>query len=116
MANVTRKKISVKTVKLSDQPTGFTFGGRYKGEIIGKPFSVVNEKTGEIEQRTMTQMVFEDPTTNERTSYVADAGLRNAIEQAMVKEGALIECVKLEKVKLTKGRTMNQYDLFELQS
>ncbi len=111
--NENRKKISVTQIKLSDQEVGFTFQGKFKGIVMGQPFSKVDQKTGEVVTANLRLVVMEDE-NGERIAYVADAGLIGGLEAAMVKEGDKIEVEKLEKVKLTKGRTMNQYDIFSL--
>lgn len=108
-----RKKISVKSVRLSDMEPGFTFNGKYVGQVLGSPFQAVDQKTGEVVTKQIPSIVMEGP-NGERTAYLADTGLRQAFTDAMVKEGQEIEVVKLEKVKLTKGRTMNSYDIFAL--
>jgi hypothetical protein len=113
-ATPTRRKISVRQVKLSDMDVGFSFKGKYCGTVVGKPFKVINEKTGEITEKTISSVIFE--TNGERTAYVADQGLLGALNDSMVKEGDHLEVVKLEKVKLTKGRTMNAYDIFALEA
>lgn len=109
----TRKKISVTQVKLSDQPEGFTFGGKFVGMTEGKPFFVQDDR-GELKESRLTHFVFEDD-KGERTAFVGDKGLVNGFETALVKEGDLLEIVKLPKTKLTRGRTMNQYDIFSVQ-
>ena len=109
-----RKKISVKTVKLSDMEKGFTFSGKFMGFSEGQPFQQIDEKTGEIVTKSLKFLVLEDLHTGERISYVADKGLQDGITAAMVTQGQKIEVIKLDKVKLPKGRTMNQYDIFDL--
>lgn len=109
----TRKKISVKTLKLSEQPVGFKFQGVYKGQVLGQPFGRLDNKTGEIVQVQLTSVIMEEG--GQRVAYLADAGLKTALVDAMVVEGQYIEVVKLEKAQLTKGRTMNQYDIFSLE-
>jgi len=109
-----RKKISVKTVKTSDLPTGTEFSGKFLGFTQGQEFKQIDEKTGEIVTKSLRFMVMEDLNSGERLSYVADKGLQDSISTAMVKEGQKIAVIKLDKVKLPKGRTMNQYDIFDL--
>ena len=109
-----RNKISVKTVKTSDLPVGASFSGKFMGFSEGQPFNQIDEKTGEIVTKSLRFMVMEDLNTGERLSYVADKGLQDSISTAMVTNGQKIEIIKLEKVKLPKGRTMNQYDIFDL--
>lgn len=109
-----RKKISVKTIKLSDQPVGFSFKGKFVGLTKGNEFNTLDEKTGEIITKHLQFAIFEDLETGERISYVADKGLTDQLNVAMVTQGQNIEVIKLEQVKLTKGRKMNQYDIFDL--
>lgn len=108
-----RKKISVRSVKLSDMEVGFTFSGKYIGISQGQPFNTVDNKTGEVITKTIPSIIMEDAEGN-RTAYLADTGLRQAFNDAMVKENQTVEVVKLEKTKLSKGRTMNQYDIFAI--
>lgn len=109
-----RKKISVKTVKLSDMDKGFTFSGKFVGFSEGQPFQQIDDKTGEIVTKALKFLVMESLDTAERISYVADKGLQDGIAAAMVTPGQKIEVIKLDKIKLPKGRTMNQYDIFDL--
>lgn len=106
----TRRKISVKSVKLSDQPEGFTFAGKFIGTVQGQPFTTIDVK-GEITEKVLTSVILENE-KQERIAYLADKGLVGGITEAMVKEGDTIEIVKLKKVNIGKGRTMNQYDIF----
>lgn len=110
----TRKKISTRQVKLSEQEEGFTFQGKFIGIVEGQPYKVIDEKTGEVEYKTLKNAVFEDVDTGDRIAYLADRGLEGALTESMAKAGDLLEIVKLPKVKLTKGRTMNQYDVYQL--
>ena len=109
-----RKKISVKTCKLSDMDVGFTFKGKFIQWTKGQPFSTVNEKTGEILTKELQFALFEDLATGERISYVADKGLIDQMNLAGVNPGDKIEVQKLGKTKIGKGREMNQYDIFAL--
>jgi len=110
----TRRKVSVRQVKLSEQEEGFTFSGIFKGFTAGTTFTQIDPKTGEVNEKQLKSMVLEDKETKERTAFLADRGLEGAIQDSMVKEGDWIEIVKLEKVNLSKGRTMNQYDVYQL--
>lgn len=103
-----RKKISVDNIKLSDQPVGYTFSGIYKGQVLSAPF--INE---DGESKQLTSVVFDK--NGNRTAYLADKGLLQTLSEALVTEGMLIEVVKLEKAKLKGGRTMNQYEVYELE-
>ena len=107
-----RKKISVQQVKLSDQPVGFEFEGKFLGFTKGQPFQKINENTGEIITKELAFALFENGGT--RISYVADKGLQDAINMAGVKENDKIAVIKLPKAKIGKGREMNQYDIFAL--
>lgn len=108
-----RKKLTVKRIDLAQQKTGFTFSGKFIGTVLSNPFKHVDQETGEITERQLTQAVFEDDKA-ERFSVIQDAGLKSALADAMVKEGMKVEVVKLEKAKLKGGRTMNQYDVFSV--
>lgn len=106
-----RKKLSVKSVKLSDQEIGFSFKGKFLQWTKGQPFTTVDQKSGEIVTKELQFALFEND-AGERISYVADKGLVDAMSMAGVTEGLKIEVVKLPKAKIGKGREMNQYDIF----
>lgn len=105
------KKVSVTKINLSTQKVGFTLEGKFLGFTESAPFQDIDAKTGEIVQKTMRSILLEDATGN-RLAAIADKGLQSAITDAMISEGAWIKAVKLEKAQLSKGRTMNQYDVF----
>jgi len=111
--NVTRRLISTKNIQLSKKEPGFSFSGKYTGTVQGAPFTEVDQKTGEVIEKRMTFCVFECPNLG-RFKVNQDKGLLSAITDAMVVEGDWIEVVKLDKVSLSKGRTMNQYDVFSI--
>lgn len=108
----TRKKLNAVTVKLSDKEPGYEFKGKFLGFSDGQPFNQIDEKTGEIITKSLKLATFEN--NGERVAYIADKGLQDALTSSMVKEGQEIEVVKLDKVKLPKGRTMNQYDVYSV--
>lgn len=105
------RKVSVNKVKLSEQPVGFEWEGRFLGFTESAPFNVIDQKTGEVVTKKLTSALFEDE-RGLRTSYIADMGLKSAISDANVVEGTWIKAVKCDKANIGKGRTMNQYDLF----
>ncbi len=105
------KKISVTKVNLAKQPTGYSFKGKYLGQIQGDPFKRVNTATGEIVEKVMTFTLFETE-SGDRVTFPADKGLLSALKDSMVKEGQVIMFVKLEKTALSGERTMNQYDIY----
>lgn len=111
--NKVLKKISVKKVELAKEPVGFELQGRFKGFTKSEPFKNVNQQTGEITEKTLTNAIFEKG--DERLSVIADAGLQSALRDSMVKEGDEILIRKLPKAALKGGRTMNQYDIFAVQ-
>jgi hypothetical protein len=106
-----KKKLTVKKIDLANEKTGYAFSGKFIGTVLSAPFKQVDQVTGEIVEKQLTQAIFEDEKA-ERFSVIQDAGLRSAMGDAMVKEGDKIEVVKLEKSKLKGGRTMNNYDIF----
>ena len=105
------KKVSVKKVKLSDLAVGEAIDGTFTGFQQGEAYKTLDEKTGELVEKTLTQAHFLDA-AGERIVAIADKGFVGAINDAMIKEGAWIKAVKLEKQKLSKGRTMNAYDIY----
>jgi hypothetical protein len=115
VAPIKRKKLTVDKIDLAKEPAGFKFEGVYRGETLSAPFNDVDKKTGEIVQKTLTFAMF-DYTDGREGGFkvIADAGLQAALRDAMIEKGAKIEIVKLEKVSIGKGRSMNQYDIFAL--
>ena len=111
VATPARKKLSAKTTNLSKEQAGFTFKGKYMGLIKGTEFQQVDAK-GEIVTKAMQFAIFENE-AGERNMYTADKGLQDALMTALVKEGQTIEVVKCEKTSIGKGRSMNQYDIYQ---
>ena len=111
MAKTTLKKESVKKINLAQEPVGYVLEGRFKGFVTSEPFKILNEKTGEITEKSLKSIIMEDD-KGERFAAIADKGLQSAIQDSMVTEGTWIKAVKLEKASIGRGRTMNQYDLY----
>lgn len=105
------KKLTARKIDIAKQEEGFEFNGLYKGLVLGAPFNDVDKKTGEVIERRLTQAIFEDE-KGERFFMLADKGLQAALTESMVKEGQHILVKKLPKAAISKGRTMNQYDVF----
>lgn len=108
------KKISVRQINLTKEKAGYTFEGRLVGTALGAPFSKVDEKTGQVFTQQMTFCIFEDK-DGSRFKVNQDKGLQTAMIDGLVKEGDVIQVVKLEKVDIGKGHTMNQYDIYALE-
>ncbi|MGE4109025.1 MAG: hypothetical protein AB7F66_17640 [Bacteriovoracia bacterium] len=111
--NTVGKKLTVRKIDLAKEEPGFEFEGKFMGTATGAPFKQV-DKEGNIIEKTLTTAIFEDLETAERFSVIQDAGLRTNLSDAMVKEGQAIRVVKLPKVALKGGRTMNQYDIYAI--
>lgn len=109
--NATRKKLTTRKLDVTKEDAGFSWRGKWVGFAEGAPFNDVDSKTGELVTKTLTMAILEDD-KGERLSVIADKGLQGAINEAMLSVGREYEFVKLEKVKLSKGRTMNQYDIY----
>ncbi len=104
------KKVSVKKINLAAQPVGFTFEGKLVG-FAHRPYTQLDEKKGELIEKTMTSIIMEDE-KGERFAAIADKGLQTALDDSLIKEGMYFRAVKLDKAQLSRGRTMNQYDIF----
>lgn len=102
----TLQKVSVDVVKLSDLKTGDSIEGTFNGRTTG-PW--IDKQTGE--QSELVRLHF---TREDGTKFITfeDGGLRNAMANAMVKEGDYLKIVKCEQVSIGGGRKSNQYDLF----
>lgn len=101
------KKKNARQVKTSNEPTGFFFEGKYIG-MVEQPF--IDKDTGET--KTLHNLIVEDA-NGDRLKILADAGLRTSLADAMVKTGEYFRAVKQEKIKIGKGRTMNQWDILQ---
>lgn len=101
------KKVSARQIKLSDQPTGFVLEGKY----VGTNQSEFVDKEGELS--TMHTMIIENE-LGERTKFLADAGLRTSLADSMIQPGDYFKAIKLEKLSIGGGRTMNQWDIYTL--
>lgn len=100
------EKVTVEIIKLS----GLTLGESIEGTYIAKsegPY--IDKNTGE--ESTLTRLQFE---RDDGTKFITfeDAGLRNAMANAMVEKGDYLKIVKLEQVATGGGRKSNNYDLF----
>lgn len=69
----------------------------------------VDKKTGEESELTR---LFLQKDNGDKIIVFEDGGMRNALANAMVKEGDYVKIVKLEKSSLGGGRTVNNYDIF----
>lgn len=103
----TLKKVSADQIKLSDKPVGF----RIKGHYLGTATRESVDKEGEV--KTLHTMIIEDKKGGNRTKFLADAGLRMALEDALVQKGDYFEAVKGAKIEIGSGRTMNTWDIFQ---
>ena len=107
-----RQKLNAEIVKLNP---GEKAMGRYVTTTVR---DWTDPTSGEV--KPLESAIFEhiDPTTGkslgERFILFVDAGLRNAMAAAAVKENDALEIVKLEKVSLGGAKSVNQYDLFAL--
>lgn len=104
------KKVSATQIRLAEKPVGFKLKGKFISLVEREREEVV--EGGEIKLKKLYTMVIEDEAGN-RTKFLADAGLRTAFEDAAVVQGDYFEAVKGEKVTLSKGRTMNSWDIFQ---
>lgn len=102
----TMKKVSATQIRLSEQKVGFELEGKFIG------MTVREQADGEGEIKKLHTMIIENA-TGERIKCLADAGLRTALEDAMVQSGDWFKAVKGEKMNIGGGRTMNQWDIFQ---
>ncbi len=109
------KKLTAKKIKLSDQEVGFEFAEKSVFlKFSERSFEAPDEDTGEIVTKKIPLFLFasqKDP--NDRLLVTGDKGLIQALEEAGINEGDEVDhIVKLEQVKLSGNRKMNQYDVF----
>lgn len=112
--NLNRAKLTATVVKMSEKDVGYSFKGLYIGRTE-RPWT--DPVTGA--EKLIGQLGFDAvdnklKPTGERVVLFEDAGLRNALASAFVKEGQAIEIVKLPQAQLSGGRRVNQYDIFAL--
>ena len=101
------RKVSATHIKLADKPKGFSI----EGILVGvKPTAYVDKTTGE--EKTRHLMVLENE-QKERVAFLADAGLRGALDESMVLPGHWFKAVKNDKVPMSNGRTMNTWDIYQ---
>jgi hypothetical protein len=86
--------------------SGDSFTGTYKGQSTG-PW--LDRKTGET--KDLTRLYFETA-EGARVVIFQDSGLKNAMANSNVLEGEAITLVKLDKVSLQGGHTVNQWDIY----
>lgn len=85
-------------------------GDSVEGTILQKTKSIrIDQKTGEESELTR---LFLQKENGEKIIVFEDGGMRNALANAMVKEGDFVKIVKLEKSDIGSGRTVNNYDIF----
>lgn len=111
--SIQRKKLTTEQIKLSALEVGQALRGKYVG--CG-PREITDRETGEL--KTVIQHSWERVDENlkgtgHRYSFIEDRGYAMAHADAMVKEGNVVEIVKLEPKKLQVGQ-VNQYDIFAL--
>jgi hypothetical protein len=97
------KKISVDVVK---PEAGDKIEGTLKGKTTG-PW--IDKTTGE--QKELTRIHFERD-DGSRFVIFEDAGLKNALSNAMVQDGQYVQLVKGEKLEMNGGRSVNQWEVF----
>jgi hypothetical protein len=70
---------------------------------------VINDK-GEVVDKFLSILLMEKE--GQRRAYLADKGLLSQMELASIKPGMDFEAKKGEKRKITKGRTMNSWEIY----
>lgn len=86
-------------------------GDEVEGKYVGKNTGPwIDKATGE--EKELTRLFFEKE-DGQKFILFEDGGLRNALANAMVKEGDFVVIKKLEKTDLGGGRSVNQYDIFQ---
>ena len=103
----TLTKVSATQINTSKEPEGFTFEGTF---LSLTPHESVDSETGET--KTRFQCVIEKD-NGDRFKFLADAGFRTALADAMITKGDWFKAVKGPKISLGGARTMNQWDIFQ---
>lgn len=102
----TKREFKKATAEIIKMEPGQTVEGTLKGKTTG-PW--MDKATGEEKELTRLHFVRDDGT---KFIIFEDGGLRNALANAMIKDGDYIRLQKHEKVPMGGGRTVNQYDIF----
>lgn len=101
--------------KLTTEIRKLEVGQAVKVKYVGQTEREWHDRAAD-ETRLLKTHIFEDLLSpGVRFGMFEDAGLKNAIDNALVKEGTLLEIVKREKATLANGRTCNQYDVYSLE-
>lgn len=89
-------------------------GEKFRGVYLKKEnIEVLDKKTGEL--KPVPRLTFQRaPNSEAKFFLLADKGLMTALSWCDVKEGDFIEVEKLEKKDIGGGRTVNQYDVYQL--
>lgn len=89
-------------------------GEKFRGVFLKKEtIEVMDKKTGEL--KGVPRLTFlRNPNSEEKFFFLADRGLITALSWCDVKEGDFIEVEKLDKKDIGGGRTVNQYDIYQL--
>lgn len=110
------EKLTVEKLDLVKKDSGFAFSGIYVGTGESAPFMMKSQDSEEMIEKTLQFTIFKYlPGEGEgRFQVITDKGLEKALLEGLVKEGDMVEIVKLDKIQLKGGRTFNQYDLYKL--
>lgn len=108
--NPQRKKITAEIIKMADLKKGDTVKGKFLGKSEREWF---DQQDG---QTKMIPVFHLESLTNDKNRFnvFGDAGLVNTMAGANVQEGMNIEIEKLEKKDIGNGRTVNSYEIYEL--
>jgi hypothetical protein len=104
----TLKKLNTDIIKME---VGDEVEGKYIGTSTA-PWNEVDTKTGEVIEKELTRVFFEREDGSKFLLF-QDGGLKNALANAMVKEGDFIVIEKMPQVDIGKGRKSNQYDIYQ---
>lgn len=100
------KKLTTEIIKMD-------VGQKVQGYYVGaRTAPWMDKSTGE--ESELTRLFFEKTKGGDKFIIFQDAGLKNAMANAMVSEGDHIVIEKLEQVALSGGRRCNSYDIFQV--
>lgn len=80
-----------------------------------KDIEETNKETGEVTTKTLSACLFEDLKTKNKFQSFLDGGLKNALEQAEVKDGDEIKIDFLGLVPMkgkNAGKSVNTYEIY----
>lgn len=98
--------------KLNQEIKRVEIGEKVQGVFVGRTTTPWTDKDGTT--KDLTTVIFRDLKDESRFGVRQDAGLKKALDDALVKEGDVLELHRVDKIPLSNGRSMNRWDVYAL--